>query len=177
VGAVARPTPASGFRVQKSRQIPEVLAGVTQIDDLNRAREVLVCDVPDPLGPVADDHFLLGAAPASIPCLQEHTSAELGGCFNGSGVSSRIGIANSVAFLVPCSLGESASQFDFACLSGLALHLAFSSLRFCHRYSSAVHLKVEERDRLAHHHGEIQLYGSLDLLPLAGGDVFAYPLR
>ena len=37
-----------------------MLAGVEEIDDLDRAGEVLFGNVPDPFGAVADDDFLLG---------------------------------------------------------------------------------------------------------------------
>ncbi len=39
--------------VEESRQIPEVLAGMIPIDDLNGAGKILVGKVPDPLGAVS----------------------------------------------------------------------------------------------------------------------------
>src|ERR1017187_7176229 len=54
---------------QLAGQIPQVLASVKEIDNLNCAGEVLRGDVPDPFGSVADRHFLSRPAPAAIPGL------------------------------------------------------------------------------------------------------------
>ncbi len=44
--------------VQQSRQVPQVLAGMEQIDDLNGSGEVILGDVLDPLGAVTTLLFL-----------------------------------------------------------------------------------------------------------------------
>jgi len=38
--------------VQLTRQLPQVLAGVIEIDDLNCAREVQIGKIPDPFGAI-----------------------------------------------------------------------------------------------------------------------------
>ena len=44
--------------VQLARQFPQVLAGVIEIDNLNRARKVQISQIPDPFGAVAQDDFV-----------------------------------------------------------------------------------------------------------------------
>jgi len=44
-----------------------MLPGMIKIHDLNRAGKVLLSDIPDPLGSVADNHFLGSTAPAALP--------------------------------------------------------------------------------------------------------------
>ena len=48
---------------QVARQIPEVLARVKQINNLNRAGKVLIGEIPDPVGAVADDDLVGGRSP------------------------------------------------------------------------------------------------------------------
>jgi hypothetical protein len=38
--------------VQLTRQLPQVLAGVIEVDNLNRTREVQISKIPDPFGAV-----------------------------------------------------------------------------------------------------------------------------
>jgi len=56
--------------IQFAGQFPEVLAGVIKIDDLNRAGEVLIGNIPDPLRSIADDDLLFGAAPTALADFQ-----------------------------------------------------------------------------------------------------------
>src|SRR6266403_5242846 len=63
-------------RMQGPRQFPKMLAGMIEIDDWNRAREVPTGDIPDPLGSVADDHLLLRPAPAAFPGFSVEARAE-----------------------------------------------------------------------------------------------------
>ena len=163
--------------MEKAGQIPEVLTGVKQINDLNSARKVFAGDIPDPVGPVADDNLFLCAAPTTVPSVQVYAPTEFGGSFDGSGVGRRIGIADGITFLVPFGLCENATQFYFARMRGLAFDLAFPALGLCRRHSGTVHLDIQVEDRLAHYHGEIQLHGPAYPLPLARADVFAYGLR
>ena len=53
--------------MQLASQLPEMLAGVIQIDDLNGARKMLLRQVPDPLGAIADDDLVLRVAPTALP--------------------------------------------------------------------------------------------------------------
>ena len=71
-------------RIQLARQFPEVLAGVIEIDDLNRAGEVLIGNIPDPFGSIADDDLLFGAAPTALPGFQIEALAKLLRRFNRS---------------------------------------------------------------------------------------------
>jgi hypothetical protein len=62
--------------IQLAGDIPQVLTSVIQIDDLNRAGEVLIGEVPDPFGAVADDDFPFRAVPSAIPGLTTGTGAQ-----------------------------------------------------------------------------------------------------
>ena len=162
----------AGFVIgmQPARQVPQVLARVIEIDNLHRAGKMLVGKIPDPFGPVAHDDLLFRAAPAAVPGFQVDAFAELFGGFDGAGVGGGIRIADGVALLVPRGLGEHASQLDFPRVGRLAVGLAFPALRLFlhHRYSGPIHLHIQDGNRLADHHGQIQLDGSLDLPLLAG---------
>ncbi len=130
--------------VQLTRQIPQVLASVIQIDDLNGARKMYVGVVPDPFGSITDDRFLRRPAPATVPGFQIDALAKLFGRLDGPRIGSRIRIANRVAFLILSSLGEDASQFDLARVGRLAVGFAFASLGFFfhHRHAGPVHLHI-----------------------------------
>ena len=68
--------------VDQAGYVPKVLAGMEQIDDLNRAGKVPVRIVPDPFGTVADHNLLYGAAPAAVPGFQIDPVTELAGGFD-----------------------------------------------------------------------------------------------
>ena len=72
--------------VQFASQLPEVLASVIEIDNLNRAGEVLLGKIPDPCGAIPHYDFLLRAAPAAFPGLHIDALAKLFGGFDGAGV-------------------------------------------------------------------------------------------
>src|ERR1017187_3997212 len=55
---------------QFAGQVPEVLTGVIKIDDLNRAWEVLIGNIPDPFRSIAYDDLLFGAAPTALAAFQ-----------------------------------------------------------------------------------------------------------
>ena len=86
--------------IEQASHIPEMLAGMQQINDLNRAGEVLLGDVPDPLGTIADDDLFLGATPAAFPGLQIEALAELLSVFDGTSVSCGVGVANGKTLLI-----------------------------------------------------------------------------
>ena len=65
-----------------------------EIDDLHRAGKMLVGQIPDPLGSIAHDDFLFGAAPAALPGFHVEPLAKLFGGLDGAGVGSGIRIAN-----------------------------------------------------------------------------------
>jgi hypothetical protein len=56
--------------VEFASQIPQVLARMIEIDDLNGTGKVLVGDVPDPFGSIAHHDFLLRPTPALLPGFQ-----------------------------------------------------------------------------------------------------------
>jgi hypothetical protein len=49
--------------IQLTRHLPQVLASVVEIDDLNCFRKVFGDQIPDPLGAIADDHLLFRQTP------------------------------------------------------------------------------------------------------------------
>ena len=55
---------------QFAGQFPEVLSGVIEIDDLNRAGEVLLGNIPDPFRSIAYDDLLLGTVPTALAGFQ-----------------------------------------------------------------------------------------------------------
>src|ERR1039457_411156 len=67
---------------QLAGQFPEVLAGVIKIDDLNRAGEVLIGNIPDPFRSIAYDDLLFGAAPTALsgqpPILAYYIRSDIG---------------------------------------------------------------------------------------------------
>src|SRR5215469_9645069 len=62
---------------EQTRQLPQVLTGVEEVDDLNGSREVILGDVPDPFCAIADDDLLFGARPATFPGFDVKAPAEL----------------------------------------------------------------------------------------------------
>jgi hypothetical protein len=63
-----------------------VLAGVPDIDDLYGASKMLIGDVPDPLGTVAQYNFLLGPVPTPLPSFSLEARAKKFGGFDCPGV-------------------------------------------------------------------------------------------
>src|SRR5258706_515158 len=64
-------------RMEQARQVPQMLAGVEQIDDLNGAGKVFLGEVPDPFRAIADHYLLCGAAPAALPSFDIKPLAKL----------------------------------------------------------------------------------------------------
>ena len=64
-------------------------------------------------------------------------------------------------------------------MGGLPIRLALSShgFRFHYRHAGSIHLHIQDRNRLADHHRQIQLHGALDPFPLADGDILSNRLR
>jgi hypothetical protein len=46
------------IRIKFASQLPEMLAGVIEVDDLDRTGKMKFRQIPDPFGPVAHDHLL-----------------------------------------------------------------------------------------------------------------------
>src|SRR6267143_6186066 len=98
-----------------------MLPGMIKIDDLNGAGEVLVGQIPDPDGSVADDDFELGPLPSSAPSFAIDAEAELLGGFDGAHISSGLGVADRPSFVVNGGLREHATEFTLARTGTLAI--------------------------------------------------------
>ena len=81
-------------------------------------------EVPDPFSSIADDHLLVGSAPAAMAGFRIQALAELLCGLDGTGIGGRVRVANGKTLLIIGGLGEDASQFDFPGTSGLAVDFA-----------------------------------------------------
>src|SRR5256885_9921625 len=103
---------------------------MVQIDDLDGAGEVGLGKIPDPFRPIAHYDLFCSATPSAIPGLQVDAFAELFGGLDGAGIGGGVGIPDRVAFFVPTSLREYASQLDFPGVGWLTFRLALPAHRF-----------------------------------------------
>ena len=119
----------AGFVIgmQLANQIPQVLAGVKEIDNLHRAGKMLLGQVPDPLGPVGYDNYFLSAAPAAIPGFHIEPLTKLFSDFDSADVGGGTRIAEGMALLVGRGLGEDASQLGFPRMGRLTVDFAAMS--------------------------------------------------
>ena len=60
-------------RIQLASQIPKMLAGMIEVDDLNRAGEVLIRNIPNPVRAISHDYADGGAVPTPIPSFRIQT--------------------------------------------------------------------------------------------------------
>jgi len=162
--------------VEGTRQFPQMLSGVIQIDDLNRAWEVLIGYVPDPLGAVGDDHFLFGPAPPALPGFSVDATAKLVGRFHGSGVGGGSLIAGGPALFMGSGLRENGAQFDFARARRLPFDAAGAAFQFQahHRNLPPVHFDIQHGNRGAQNLRQFQLQGVSRPGLLALDDIGAY---
>src|SRR5438132_13734370 len=125
-----------------------MLPGMIQIHDLNGAGKMLIGEIPDPDGPVSNDHFDRGPLPTSTPSLRIYAEAELFGSFDGSYVGGGVRIADGPAFLVDGGLREHAAELALACAGALSVDPARPSLRFGghNRNLDAVHQHIHLRN-------------------------------
>ena len=91
-------------RIQQTSQIPEMLASMEEIDNLNGAGKMQIGEIPNPFGSIADDDFLFGAAPATITGFPIDAFAKFFGGLDGARVGGRIRIADGISFFVPATL-------------------------------------------------------------------------
>ena len=156
-----------------------MLTSVVKIDNLNRAGKVQGGQIPNPFGPVAHHHLVVGAAPAPFPGFPVKASAELLGGFHRAGIGGGIGSADRVALLIPRRLGEHAPQLDFPRMGRLTRDLALPTHRLFlhHRHSRPIHLHIQDGNRLPGHDGKVQRQGLRDFLLLALRDIGAEGLR
>src|SRR6185369_9374495 len=142
-----------------------MFAGVPDIDDLNSASEMLIGDIPDPLGAVAQRHFLFGSIPTSLEGFGVEPTAEPFGSFDRPGIGGGSWISNRAPLRVGCSLCEDTTQFDFASACGLPRSSASApfQLGVHHRQLCAVHFDVQNRDRSSQNIGKLQLHDAISL--------------
>src|ERR1022692_3795367 len=140
---------------QFAGQFPEVLTCVIKVDDLNRAGEVLLGNIPDPFRSIAYDDLLFGAVPTALAGFQIEAQTKLLRRFNRTNVGSRAGIAEGKAFLIPCRLRKHASQLSLPRVGRLPFRLACSAQRFLFHYghSRPVQLHIQDWDRLSNYYG------------------------
>src|SRR5260370_4946914 len=112
---------------QFAGQIPKMLASVKQIDNLRRAREILIGQIPDPFGSITHHDLLFRPTPAALPRLQVDALAQLFRRFDRADVSSRIRIADGIALRGPCRLREGASQLALTRMRGLSCSLTLAA--------------------------------------------------
>ena len=80
------------------------------IDDLNRAREVLIGNIPDPFRSIAYGDLLFGVVPTALASFQIEAQTKLLGRFNRSNVGSRTGTAEDKHFGVVIGAISCASE-------------------------------------------------------------------
>src|SRR5258708_4519761 len=136
-----------------------MLARMIEIDDLNRAREVPIGDIPDPLGSVTDHHFLLRPAPAAFPGFSVDAGAERLGGFNCADISGGGFVPRWPALRIGPGLSEGAAQFDLARARRLSLYSASAAFQFAADDGDlgAVDLDIEYRHCRAEDLGQFQL--------------------
>ena len=141
--------------IQLARHLPQMLASMVEVDNLNRVREVFGDQSPDPYGSIADYHLLFRAAPTTFYRFQIDALAKLFSGFDGSGVAGGIRIQDRLALLIPGGLREHTPQLDLPCMSWLALGLAWPTHRLFLHYgnSGPVHLHIQDGNRLADQDG------------------------
>lgn len=161
--------------MEEARDVPEMLTGMEEIDDLNGTGEVLVSIVPYPFGSVSNDDLLLGAIPAAVPGFEVDPVAKLAGGFDCAGVCCGAWVANGITLVIPPGLSEDAAELHFAGVGWLSVRFTCSplSLFFDHRNACAVHLNIENRNRFSDGDRQMQLQGLIDGGLFASGDVRA----
>src|ERR1017187_9669239 len=153
-----------------------MLPGMIQIHDLNRTGEVLVGQIPNPDGPISQDHFDRGPLPTSAPSLRIDAEAELFGGFDGAYVAGGVRVADRPAFLVHGGLREHAAELALAGAGALSLDPARPSHSFGGHDGNldAVHQYIHFRDILFRNHGLDELFGARDFLLVPLGDLTAH---
>src|ERR1700730_18508943 len=150
-----------------------MLPGMIKIDDLNGAGKVLVGQIPDPHGAVADDHFELGPLPSSAPDFAIDAEAELLGGFDGADIGGGVGVADGPSFVIDRSLVEHASEFTLARTGALALGSYGPAFGFRRHNGDLdpVHQHIHFRNVQFGNQRQDQLFGATDLLRVALGDL------
>src|SRR3982750_2905503 len=98
--------------------------------DLNRGGKVLLSDVPDPLGSIADDYFLRSTTPAPFPGFRVEAMAKLLSRFHRSGIGRGGFVAHRPAPLIASRLSKYATQLPLARARGLSFDPASTAFSF-----------------------------------------------
>src|SRR3974377_441345 len=138
------PSPLLDFRlrIELTCYLPEVLASVVEIHDLDGVQEVFRNQIPDPLRTIADHDLLSGATPATLP------SFPIDPCKH----TSQLDLPRMRG--LTCDLAWSTHR--------LFLH---------DRNSGPIHLYIQHGNGPTEGDGQIQLQGFLDLSLRALGDI------
>src|SRR5450432_1270465 len=146
-----------------------------KIDDLNGAGKVLVGQVPDPDGSVADDHFELGPFPSSAPNFAIDAEAELLGGFDGAHISGGAGVADGPSFVIDGGLRKHTAEFTLARTGALALRSSGPAFGFSRNHGDldTVHQHIHFRNVLFGNQRQDQLFGAADFLRVPLGDLRA----
>src|SRR5580658_1576591 len=139
--------------------------------ELNGAGKMLVGQIPDPNGSVADHYFELGPLPSSAPGFAIEAEAELFGGFDGAHIGGGIGVAEGPSFVVHGSLSEYAAEFTLARMGTLAFRPSAPSFGFSanHGDLDTVHQHIHFLNVLFGNQGQDQLFSASDfpLVPLS----------
>src|SRR2546430_1543031 len=95
-------------RVQEAGHMPQMLARMIEINNLNGSGKMQFHQIPYPLRAIAHDHLLVGPIPAAIVSLPVEALAELGRRFDGPDEGGGIRITDGIAFCIAGGLGEDA---------------------------------------------------------------------
>src|SRR3954452_10465990 len=101
-----------------------MLAGVIQIDDLDRAGEVAVGEIPNSEGAISDHDLQIDVFPSSTQGFSIKAESKLLGGFNACSVGGGVRVANRPALVIRRGLCKHAAQFAFARVRILAFPLS-----------------------------------------------------
>ena len=132
-------------REELGGNLPDVLARMINVNDLNGTGEMLVGNVPDPERAVRQHHFDCCLAPASLPGFGIDAWTKLFRRLDGPHISGGIFVADGPPLVITLGLREHAGQFDFPSARTLTLILSNATfgLRLHYRDTGAVHLDVK----------------------------------
>src|SRR5713101_4575956 len=107
--------------IQFASQVPEMLAGMIEIDDLNRTWKVLIGNIPDPVRAITHDNSDAGPVPASIVGLGINTEPKLFRGLDRANIGGGILVTDRPALIIDISLRKHAAQFAFPGASRLTV--------------------------------------------------------
>jgi len=125
-------------------QVPETLAGLIAIDDLNRTWQVLIGNIPDPVRAITHDNSDAGLVPASMVGLGIHAEPKLFRGLDPANIGGGTLVTDRSALIIDISLSKHAAQLAFpgaSRLTGYATRATFS-LGLHHQHLRPIHLHV-----------------------------------